>query len=114
MAIHNPVTSYGVNSSGDSEAPLVIDGAANIYGLARSAVRVVSGTYNATEILGFRVLVPGSGPLTLSPISGVTDIVITGAELTAMGINVYQDWPMHLDSITLGNADMEVLVYIPS
>lgn len=30
MAIHNPVTTYGVNSSGDSEAQLVIDGAAHV------------------------------------------------------------------------------------
>jgi len=100
--------------SGSSWALKEASGAVVVSGLARSAVRVISGTYNATEILGFRVLVPGSGPLTLSPVSGVTDIVITGAELTAMGISVYHDWPMHLDSITLGNADMEVLVYIPS
>jgi len=30
MAIHNPVTSYGVNSSGDSEAQLVVDGVAHV------------------------------------------------------------------------------------
>lgn len=30
MAIHNPVTSYGVNSSGDSEAPLVTDGSTHV------------------------------------------------------------------------------------
>ena len=89
------------------------ENAAHVYGLASSAVRVSSGTYSTTDILGFRVLVKGTGTLTLSPKSGVTDIVITAAELTAMGVNAFTDWPMHLDSITLGNADMEVLVYIP-
>lgn len=89
-------------------------GAILVNGLARSAVRVSSGTYNSTKILGFRILVGGTGTLTLSPISGVTDIVITAAEITAMGINAYQDWPIELDSITLGNSDMEVLVYVPA
>ena len=87
------------------------DGAAHVYGLAKSSVRVSSGTYNTTEILGYRVLVAGSGTLTLSPISGVTDIVLTAAEVTSMG---FLPMPEHLDSITLGNVDMEVLVYIPS
>lgn len=90
------------------------EGAAHVSGLAFSAVRHSTGTYNATDIVGFRILVVGTGTLTLSPKSGVTDIVITAAELTAMGINAFSDWPMHLDSITLGNADMEVLLYVPS
>jgi len=37
MAIHNPVTSYGVNSSGDSEAWLVTDGAAHVAETVPSA-----------------------------------------------------------------------------
>ena len=114
MAIQNPVTLMGEDSSGDSEAIASFGQGVSIYGLARSAVRVSSGTYNATEILGFRILVAGTGTLTLSPVSGVTDIVITAAEITARDVNAFIDWPMHLDSITLGNADMEVLVYIPS
>lgn len=88
-------------------------GAMHISGLARNAVRVSTGAYSTTEILGFRILVAGTGTLTLSPVGGADDIVITAAEITAMGVNAFVDFPMHLDSITLGNADMEVLVYTP-
>ena len=98
---------------GGGMSPTITDGAAHVYGLATNMVRVSSGTYNATDILGYRLLVKGTGTLTLSPKSGGTDIVITAAELTAMGVNAFMPMPEHLDSITLGNADMEVLVYIP-
>ncbi len=84
--------------------------AANVYGLARNSVRVSSGSYNTTEIFGYRVLVAGTGTLTLSPVGGAADIVLTSAEVISMG---FQPMPEHLDSITLGNADMEVLVYTP-
>jgi hypothetical protein len=103
MRIFNKVT-------GRSEALQGISGAALIYGLARNSVRVSSGTYNTTEIFGYRVLVAGTGTLTLSPVGGATDIVLTSAEVISMG---FQPMPEHLDSITLGNADMEVLVYTP-
>lgn len=92
------------------EARQGFSGASSIYGLTRKQVRVSSGTYIATEIVGWRVLVPGTGTLTLSPIGGSTDIVLTSAEVIAMGYQVFQD---HLLSITLGNADMEILVYTP-
>jgi len=89
------------------------DGGANIYGLARSSVRVSAATYSATDILGYRLLNKGTGTLTLSPISGVTDIVVSAAELTAMGDAAYNVMPEHLDSITAGTG-MEILAYIPS
>ena len=85
--------------------------AANIYALAKNTARLSdAGIYDSTDILGYRILVPGSGSLTLSPKGGVADIVLTTAEVNAMGFNVF---PEHLDSIELGNSDMEVLVYIP-
>ena len=85
-------------------------GSMHVYALAKNMVRVSNGTYDATEILGYRVLVPGSGTLTLSPVGGVADIVLTTVEVNAMGFDVF---PEHLDSIELGNGDMEILVYIP-
>ena len=110
----NPVTISGTPTDTGDGGIDVTARAAHVTGLATSAVRHSTGTYNTTDILGFRILVIGTGTLTLSPKSGATDIVITAAELTAMGINAFNDGPMHLDSITLGNADMEVLLYIPS
>ena len=88
----------------------VLDGGSKVAfnALAQNSVRVSLGTYNTTDILGYRVLVAGSGTLTLSPKGGATDIVLTAAEVTSMGFGVM---PEHLDSITLGNTDMEVLVY---
>jgi len=50
MAIHNPVTSYGVNSSGDSEAQLVTGGAAytrspgDVSGNIRESSYLISDT----------------------------------------------------------------------
>jgi len=80
--------------------------------IPRSAVRVSSGTYNATNTYTTTILVPGTGTLTLSPVSGVTDIVYTAAEVSALGAGYVIE--LECDSITLGNADMEVLVTIPS
>lgn len=102
------------DTDGESVIQKHTDGGTNIYGLARSSVRVSAGvTYNATEILGYRVLLKGTGTLTLSPVSGVTDIVVTAAELTAAGDLAYAAQSEHLDSLTAGTG-MEVLVYIPS
>ena len=102
------VTLGGAETSSGKAAGLVI-----VDGLAKNAIRVSSGTYDSTTVLGFRILVKGSGTLTFTPYtSGATPVVITAAELTAMGVNVFQDWPMACSAITLGNADMELLVYI--
>jgi hypothetical protein len=87
-----------------------IGNAAMVYGLARNMVRVSSGAYNTTEILGYKVLVAGTGTLTLSPVGGATDVVLTSAEVISMG---FQPQYEHLDSITLSVADMEILVYTP-
>ena len=84
-------------------------GALHVYGLAGSAVRVPAGTYNATDILGYRVSLQGTGTLTISPKSGAADITYTTGEVGDMVGRVY---PEHLDSITVGTG-MVVTVYIP-
>ena len=96
------------DTSNGGEAELI-----TIDGLAKNVVRVSSGSYNSTTILGFRILVVGTGTLTFTPIaSGAAPVVITSAELIAMGINALQDWPIACSIITLGNSDMELLVYV--
>jgi hypothetical protein len=83
-----------------------------IYDFARGAVRVAAATtYNATDILGYQLLDKGTGTLTLSFKDGGTDIVITAAELTAMGAGAYKERRQHLDSITTGTG-MTLMVFI--
>ena len=85
------------------------DNPRHIYALARNMVRVTADTYNATEILGYRNLTPGTGTLKLSPVGGVADVVLTATEVSAIGFGVM---PEHLDEIIAGTG-MSVLVYIP-
>ena len=95
-------------SSGEPAGLVVVDG------LANNAVRVAAGaTYNTTVILGFRVLLEGSGTLTFTPnTSGATPIVVTAAEIAEMDMISHNDWPIAATSITAGTG-MELLVYIP-
>ena len=99
---------YGTTSTDGSDAQKVV-----IDGLPASQVRVpATTTYSSTDILAVRVLLIGTGTLTLSPKSGGADIVITAAELTAMGAGLYNtDWYGRFDSVTAG-AGMELLAYI--
>jgi hypothetical protein len=86
--------------------------ARRMYDFFRGAVRVAAGaTYNATDILGYQLLNIGTGTLTLSFKDGGTDIVITAAELTAMGAGAYEERRQHLDSITAGTG-MTLMVFI--
>ena len=95
------------NSKGDDAGSVVVDG------LANNAVRVSATTYNTTVMLGFRVLLKGTGTLTFTPNTvGATPIIVTAAELTAMGVTAFNDWPIACSTITAG-AGMELLVYIP-
>jgi len=95
------------DNSGELAGRVVVDG------LASNAVRQSAGTYNATPILGFRLLNVGTGTLTFTPnTTTAVPIVVTAAELTLMGINAYNDWPIACSSITAGTA-MEIMVYIP-
>lgn len=101
--------------SSDGKKPEVIyatDNSIHMYGLAKGGVRVAaSASYSATDIKGYQLLDKGTGTLTLSFKDGGTDIVVTAAELTAMGAGAYQEKSVHLDSLTTG-AGMTVLVYI--
>ena len=96
-------------TSGGKAAGLVV-----VDGLANNAVRVAAGaTYSATVILGFRVLLEGSGTLTFTPnTSGATPVVVTAAEIAEMDMISHNDWPIACSSITAGTG-MELLVYIP-
>jgi len=96
------------DSNGNPAGSVVVDG------LANNAVRVVAGaTYNSTLILGFRVLLEGSGTLTFTPnTSGATPVVVTAAEIAEMDMIAHNDWPIACSSITAGTG-MELLAYIP-
>ena len=92
------------SSDGRDAVTAVVDG------LSTSQKRVsATATYSDTEILAVKVLLIGTGTLTLSPSNGATDIVITSAELTEMaGDKVFYG---RYDSVTAG-AGMELLAYI--
>ena len=96
------------DSNGNEAGRVVVDG------LANNAIRVIAGaTYNATTILGFRVLLEGTGTLTFTPnTSGATPVVVTAAEIAEMDMIAHNDWPIACSSITAGTG-MELLVYIP-
>jgi len=83
-----------------------LEGADNVHGLA-DAIRVEPATtYDATNVLGFRILAVGSGDLTyINEGSGAT-VVIANAELTV------GDYPIKCTSVTTG-AGMLVLAYVP-
>jgi len=83
------------------------NGAALVSGLATNAVVQGAGTYNATEILGYRVLVQGSGNWAETPINGSAQTIPFAAQIVG-NIN-----PEHLSSITVGTAG-SALLYIPS
>jgi len=72
-----------IASAGKPALPVVVDG------LAPTQSRLTANTYATTTIYAVEILSVGTGNLTLSPLSGDTDIVVTAAELTAMGISVY-------------------------
>ena len=104
----------------DKDGDIVTDSRGNpagnviVDGLANNAIRVVAGaTYNSTLILGFRVLLEGSGTLTFTPNTlGATPVVVTAAEIAEMDMVAHNDWPIACSSITAGTG-MELLVYIP-
>ena len=89
MSIHNPVTSYGVNSSGDSEAQLVIavtdgsnpvtavTGGGNLVTLTTSGINPVTfiggtGSLPANAIVSNRTQEPIVSNLTQTQITGNT------------------------------------------
>ena len=91
---------------GDSWVLRSIAGAGVVYGLARNAVSQGAGTYNSTEIMGYRVVVAGTGDWTINGVAG------GAVTIAAAGMVVGQVYPEHLDSITVGTGGTAVL-YIP-
>jgi hypothetical protein len=85
-------------------------GATRVNGLASNFIRhTTATTYNSTDVLGITILVPGTGTLTLSPVDGGTDVVITSAELIALGAGY--TFYVHCDEITTSVADTDLLLY---
>ncbi len=86
---------------------LLIEGAEQVGGL-QPVIRVEPGTtYNATPILGFRVLVIGSGDLTFTnDVTAAVPIIIASAEVSV------GDYPIPCSTITAG-AGQVLLAYIP-
>ena len=102
------VVSGGQKSGNDPVIQEYHEGGQQIYGLARKIVSQSAGTYNTTEILGYRVITAGSGNWSLTSVDGaaVTGIVPTG-------FVVGEVYPEHLSSITVGTGGV-ALLYIPS
>lgn len=89
--------------TGKSEPQNGIGGAAMVYGLARKAVVQGAGTYSATEIVGYRVLVAGTTDWTIDPIDSAIAVVPAAAMV------VGQVYPEHLTSITVGTGGSALL-----
>lgn len=81
--------------------------AVDVNGLAVNMVLQGAGTYNSTDVLGYRVVVQGSANWTLDPKNGSSISVPQGAFVVGA---VY---PEHLDSITVGTGGQAIL-YIPA
>ncbi len=93
-------------ASGEPAGLVVTDG------LAPTQLRVSAAVYNASQTIAVQIIALGSGDLTLSPLSGDDDIVLTAAELTAMGASAFLNtWYGPYDSITAGTG-MELLAYV--
>ena len=95
-------------SSGEAAGLAVVDG------LARSVHRISAGeTYSATTTLGFRIIIKGTGTLTIISLDNPSvPVVITASELTEMGGAIYGDWPIACTALVAGTG-MEILAYIP-
>ncbi len=81
--------------------------AAKIYSMARKMVVQSAGTYSATEVLGYRVLIQGTGDW---QIQGVDDASPVTVPFAAMLEGV--QYAEHLKSITVGTGG-SVILYIP-
>jgi hypothetical protein len=83
----------------------------SVDGLSPTQSRISAATYNSSQVIAVQIISLGSGDLTLSPSNGATDIVLTAAELSAMGASAFLNtWYGPYDSITAGTG-MELLAY---
>lgn len=101
-----PVKTFGQRSAGDSEEIRSTNQALHVAGLAGNAVLQTAGTYNATEVLGYRVVVAGSANWTLNFVGGGS------ASLSPSAFVEGAVYPEHLSSIVVGAGGSAVL-YIP-
>ena len=86
---------------------LLTEGATHVFGLAQNGVKQLAGVYNTTEVLGYRVLAPGTGDWTITLVNGSAITIPFAAML------VGEVYPEHISSITVG-AGGSALLYIAS
>lgn len=84
----------------------ITGGGAQVYGLSPNHVVQSAGTYNATQILGYRVTAQGSSNWAQTPLNGSAQTIPFAAQIVG-NIN-----PEHLSAITVGSAG-SALLYIP-
>ena len=92
---------------GDGWVQTSFGGAAGVSGLAVNAVVQGAGTYNTTDVIGYRVLVQGSANWSVTPKDGTAQTIPQAAMIVG---DVY---PEHLTAITVGTGG-SVLLYIPA
>jgi len=114
MSEVNPKTVRGatLTASIDSTTKLPVpdestNGAKHVIGLATNGVLQAAGTYTATDVLGYKVLVQGSADWSITLKDG-SALTIPFGSMTVGDI-----FPEHLVSITVGTAG-QALLYIPS
>jgi hypothetical protein len=111
MTVHTPGgsgLSFSLDSTTDEPiADKSTNGAAHIFGLASKGVSQTAGTYNTTEVLGYRVVVAGTGDWTAILKNGGTITIPAAAMILG------EVYPEHLSSITVGTGGT-ALLYIPS
>jgi len=93
--------------SGTAWVNISTNGAKHVSGLSTNAVIQGAGTYNTTEVLGYRVLVQGSANWAETPVDGTSQAIPFAAQIVG-NIN-----PEHLSSITVGTGG-SALLYIPA
>lgn len=96
------------SSTGEKVSPLVTNKAVNVSSLARNGVLQGAGVYNTTDVLGYRVLAPGTGAWSITLVDGGGPISIPVAAVIAGEIVLE-----HLSSITVGTGGSAVL-YTPN
>lgn len=95
------------STTGEKVSPKITNDALHVSSLARNGVLQGAGVYNNTEILGYRVLAPGTGAWSITLIDGAPIAIPVTAVIA--GEIVLE----HLSSITVGTGGSAIL-YTPS
>jgi len=98
---------YYQASDGSFKPWVDVNGAAVVSGLSRNQIVQGAGTYNATEVLGYEVLVQGSSNWAQTPVDGTAQTIPFASRVVG---NIH---PVHLSAITVGTGG-SALLYIPS